>query len=270
MTKSEFKEQMVLKRKMLFSKANEQLNKVIHDPKLYLRYLELQATLGYTVTNTLMVMYVNPNVSCLKDYARWKDLGSYPKKNEKGIQILEPTGKEYRRKDGSIGATYNIKYVFDVSQTNYNGELNLKLYPSKQNLLDALSYKCDINPIIVKGEYDYPRSVFYSARDRCIYLYQHLGIDDMITGLMREYAFIEFREPNSFVIYSVVYMMCYRYGISRYDSSFIKDMHQFFMSKGEKKSKSDLEEIKRVFTILVKRVNSGLYAKENKNYGTSL
>lgn len=270
MSKSEYKSEMIEKRKVLFNKANDQVHKIIYEPKLYLRYLELQATLGYTVTNTLMVMADNPNVTCVKDFTRWKELGAYPNKGEKGIPILEPTNKQYKRKDGSMGAMYNIKFVFDISQMNYTGELNSQHYPSKQDLLDALSYKCEINPIIVKGEYDYPRKVFYSQKDNCIYLYEYQSIDDMITGLMREYSYIEFEVPSDFVMDSVVYMLCYKYGISNVDTTFIRDFHHFFMTKNEKQGKTDLEEIKRVFAILTKRIDNGLYVKENKTNESAL
>lgn len=270
MSKSEYKTEMLNKRKVLFEKADEQVHKIIYEPELYIRYLQLLATLGYTVTNTLMIMADNPNATCVKDYSRWKELDAYPKKGEKGIPILEPTKKQYKRKDGSMGSSYNIKFVFDISQTNYVGKLNFKQFPSKQDLLDAVSYKCDINPIVVKEDYDYPRNAFYSEKDNCIYLNKNQDIDDMITGLMREYSYIEFKIPCDFVMYSVVYMLCHKYGVSNENLAFLRDFHQFFMSKSNKQGKYDLEEIKRVFTILTKRIDNGLYAKENKKNESTL
>ena len=37
-------------------------------------------------------------------------------KGAKSISILEPV--EYAKKDGTTGISYNVKKVFDVSQTN--------------------------------------------------------------------------------------------------------------------------------------------------------
>ena len=40
MSKSEYKSEMIEKRKVLFNKANDQFHKIIYEPKLYLRYLQ--------------------------------------------------------------------------------------------------------------------------------------------------------------------------------------------------------------------------------------
>lgn len=48
--------------------------------------------------------------------ADWQEDGVKVSKGAKSLSILEPV--EYAKKDGSTGIAYNVKKVFDVSQTN--------------------------------------------------------------------------------------------------------------------------------------------------------
>ena len=50
------------------------------------------------------------------------------KRGEKAIHIIEPT-KEYVRDDGSIGVLYDVRKVFDVSQTTARARLPRKADP---------------------------------------------------------------------------------------------------------------------------------------------
>ena len=142
LSKEEFKKEMKQKRLALFKKANDQLDEVISDSSALLKYLKLQSLIGYNATNTLLVMSENPDATYVKDYARWKEFKAFPQKDEKGIPILEPS-QEYTKKDGTKGINYNIKHVFDVSQTNYKGDLPIA--PSKESLLKAILYKRNVD-----------------------------------------------------------------------------------------------------------------------------
>ena len=64
----------------------------------------------------LLILAQKPDATQLKDFDGWKDAGASIKRQQKGISILEP-GEEYEREDGSIGTSYNVKRVFDISQT---------------------------------------------------------------------------------------------------------------------------------------------------------
>ena len=52
----------------------------------------------------------------LKDFDDWGKDNVKITKGAKSISILEPV--EYTRADGSPGISYNVKKVFDVTQTN--------------------------------------------------------------------------------------------------------------------------------------------------------
>lgn len=267
LSKEEFKEKMKSRRMEIFKTANSQLEKIMNDPSLYLQYLKMQSTFGYTISNTLLIMHSNPNATFLKDYSRWKELNAFPKKNEKGIAILEPS-HEYIKPNGSKGVNYNIKYVFDVSQTTYDGELPHNNYPNLDKLYKALSHKSDIPVITIEGHTSYPRQVYYEPYSRQIMIQKNISNENLILGLMREYAVIEINKPesyikeSSFAIYSVTYMLATKYGLEYKDTSFATQCSEFFKNKSLKIAKKNLEDMKRVFDEISKRIDYGLYAQE--------
>lgn len=70
----------------------------------------------YTPTNALLILAQMPEATQLKDFAGWKEAGVSVQRKPKSVKILEP-GKEYDREDGTRGTSFEVKRVFDVSQT---------------------------------------------------------------------------------------------------------------------------------------------------------
>ena len=86
--------------------------------KLFQTYLDVQARFDrYSVSNAILIAQQMPEASKLADFDSWKSTGAYVKRGADAIVILEP-GKEYVKKDSSVGISYNVKKVFDISQTN--------------------------------------------------------------------------------------------------------------------------------------------------------
>lgn len=90
------------------------------------RFLEFQARFhSYSFRNCLLIAMQNPAATDVAGFARWKQLGRFVKKGEKGLMILAPL--VYRKKsEGQPEDQEEIKhgirgfravYVFDVSQT---------------------------------------------------------------------------------------------------------------------------------------------------------
>lgn len=93
----------------------ENATQEITNPDIFMSYLDNQSRFDrYSVSNALLVAYQMPEATRLCDAKTWKEQGVFIKKGESGILILEP-GKEFKRKNGSIGTNYNAKKVFDVS-----------------------------------------------------------------------------------------------------------------------------------------------------------
>ena len=84
---------------------------------LFQAYLDVQARFDlYSVSNAILIAAQCPEATKLADFDSWKASGVYVRRGEDAITIMEP-GKEYQRDDGSVGVSYNVKKVFDISQT---------------------------------------------------------------------------------------------------------------------------------------------------------
>lgn len=91
-----------------------------------LRFLEFQARFhNYSFRNCLLVALQNPEATYVAGFARWKQLGRFVKKGEKGMMILAPLisrRKSEDEGDESGEAVRKVRgfrtvHVFDVSQT---------------------------------------------------------------------------------------------------------------------------------------------------------
>lgn len=246
----------------LVSLSREQAETVVSDPNLYLNYLSLQARLGYTVTNTLLVMNQMPTVTKLKDFAKWKEDKVSLKKGSKGIQIIEP--KEYTRKDGSIGTSYAPKYVYDISQTNSMEIMTRPSYTANE-LLQSLTYKTDILPEIVRKDSTLPRDVYYDNESRKIYVREGLSQSDMIKGLMFAYCDVECGsigyEYEPFLLDSAAYMLSVKYGIELKDTNFANNCTTYFMGLDSIETVDELRKAEKIYDNVVKRMEHGMYVR---------
>lgn len=266
LSKEEYAKQMKERRKSLFSMANTQTMEAVATPDNYMTYLQLQSKLGYTVTNTMLVMVQKPNASMLKDTARWRENNLFIKKGEKGIQILEPSG-EYTRRDGTVGVNYNPKYVFDISQINIKEDDFSVPNPNDiGDLVSAIMYQTDVKPEVVSVDSKMPSSVYFDEKSNKIFVTQGLEQEVMVQGLIREYSFVECfdhnisRQEARFMAESAGYMIAQKYGID-YDTYFIKgECQHYFSGKDQRDVKRELENIKNIFENVSERMEHGLYA----------
>lgn len=91
-----------------------------------LKFLEFQARFhSYSFRNCLLVAMQNPDATHVAGFARWKQLGRFVKKGEKGLMILAPLINRKKREDEAEESDEVVRkvrgfrsvYVFDVSQT---------------------------------------------------------------------------------------------------------------------------------------------------------
>lgn len=270
LSKEEYAKKMKETRTALFNKANEQTVKAVSSDKDYLTYLQLQATLGYTITNTMLVMAEQPMATNLKDFRHWKNEGVNLKKGAKGIQILEPAG-EFKRRDGSVGTQYNPKYVFDISQTS-DALLNSYPHYETRDLIKAVTYKAEIIPEVVSVNSKLPRDVYYDETNKNIYVKERMIPEEMLKGLIHEYCRLEAktsnRDINDFFVDSASYMVMAKYGVDTKDVGFAKDVNSVFKDVDNRQIRKELQKALNVFNKVTSRMEAGLYAhveqKENK------
>ena len=104
-------------RKEVYALADSTAEAIKGDGNKFRDYLDVQSRFDrYSATNALLILAQMPQATQLKDFDGWKDAGASVQKKATSIRILEP-GKEYDRTDGGTGTSYDVKRVFDVSQT---------------------------------------------------------------------------------------------------------------------------------------------------------
>lgn len=116
---------------------------VCADGGKFREYLDVQAAFrNYSATNALLILATKPDARRLGDKDFWRDQGVYIKRQAFGhpIKIVESNG-EYTRDDGSIGVSYNIKRVYDISQTTARTRAPQAVSHDARALLNALIYK---------------------------------------------------------------------------------------------------------------------------------
>ena len=116
--KAAYKEKKQSERRECFRIANETAESAASSEAVYSQYLNVQARFNrYSVTNALLLTAQYPSATRLASFKNWQKKNAKIMTGSKAILLLSP-GKEFVREDGSIGAHFNVRKVFDISQTD--------------------------------------------------------------------------------------------------------------------------------------------------------
>ena len=189
------------------------------DGGLFRAYLDVQARFDlYSVSNAILIAAQCPEATKLADFDHWKESGVYVKRGADAITILEP-GKEYEKDDGSTGVSYNVKKVFDISQTSSRQQVVSPVARDERLLLKALMNNAPCR-FAISNELPDGINVAYYDKENTIWVRQGLDAPTIFRGLAQELAYVHMTKGNyscenpAFAIYSVSYMLCQRNGVS--------------------------------------------------------
>ena len=162
---------------------------VCADGGKFREYLDVQAAFrNYSATNALLILATKPDARRLGDKDFWRDQGVYIKRQEFGrpIKIVESNG-EYTRDDGSIGVSYNIKRVYDISQTTARTRAPQAVFHDARALLNALIYK---RPAPVQSVDELPNGIdaVYDREQNAVFVRRGLSANDLFCGLSKALA----------------------------------------------------------------------------------
>ncbi len=217
-------------RQAAYDLADSTAEAVAADGSRFRDYLEVQSRFDrYTATNALLILAQKPEATQLRDFESWRSTGAFIKRQEMshGISILEP-GDEYRREDGSVGTYYNVKKVYDVSQTNARSKVQPAVSMDERLLLKALIHRPPV-PMQTVDELPNNMGALYDHDQQVIFVRRGMTAEDIFRSVSKELAHAEIagtrsayrREDAAFAAYSVSYLLCRKYGIdvSGYDFS---------------------------------------------------
>lgn len=182
-------------------------------------YLDVQARFDrYSVNNAILVASQLPEATKLQSYEDWKASGVYVRRGQDAISILEP-GREYERDDGSVGVSYNVKKVFDISQTNSRQRRSSAVSRDDRLLLKALIHRAPCK-LQISTEMPEHINALYKPEDNTVYLRQGMDAGSIFRGLSQELARAHIARGGydcvnaDFTAYCVAYLLCQRNGVA--------------------------------------------------------
>ena len=230
--KDAWAERKQAERKSVYDLANQTAEVVSADGGRFRDYLDIQTRFDrYSATNALLILAQMPQATQLKDFDGWREAGASIKKQQKGISILEP-GEEYKRDDGSLGTSYNVKKVFDISQTTARAKVQPAVSMDDRLLLKALIHNPPV-PMQTVDELPGGMGALYDHDQQIIFVCRGMAAEDIFRSVSKELAHAEIamnrkeysRDSAAFAAYSVSYMLCSKNGINAngYDFSRLPD-----------------------------------------------
>ena len=261
--KEAWAEKKQAERQAVYDLADSTAEAVSADGSKFQAYLDVQTRFSrYSATNVLLILAQKPDATQLKDFDGWKDAGASIKRQQKGISILEP-GEEYEREDGSIGTSYNVKRVFDISQTTARAKAQPSVSMDDRLLLKALISRPTV-PIQMVDDLPNHMGALYDHDQQVVFVRRGMDAADIFRSVSKELAHAEIaavtkdytREGAAFAAYSVSYMLCREYGIdaSGYDFSRLPDS---FRESDAQSIRAVLSEIRdTVLPIGTRKINA--------------
>ena len=268
--KDAWAERKQAERQAVYELADTTAADVCADGGKFHAYLDTQARFDrYSVTNVLLIMAQMPVATQIKDFEAWKAAGASIKRQQKGFSILEP-GNEYQREDGSIGTSYNVKKVFDISQTTARLKIQPAVSTDERLLLKALIHHPPV-PIQTVDELPGGAGALYDHGQQMIFVRRGMGAADIFRSVSMELAHTEIatvkdnytREGAAFSAYCASYLLCKKYSVdvSGYDFSTLPDS----LREGDTQSqRAALTEIRDTAASISARMSRALDARSQQ------
>lgn len=246
----------------LFAKADAAAEKVAKSPEALRGVLKVMARFpSYSVNNALLIYSQDPQAVRVGDYEFWQKKGAQVKKNEKGIAILEP-GSAYEREDGTIATGYNVKRVFDITQTNARPRQMKE--PDMRSLLKALVYDSPVE-IVKTAELPAGAYALYDEKTDSIRIREGLGESELFCALAVQMANASFSKDADGTLnkesatIATTFMILERYGVE--PRGLEPSLSELAGNDNPTEIKAELGRIKETAQEITSRMDEGL-AKE--------
>ena len=246
-------------RQELYELIEEMSDKTLADPAALSDYLNMQAKLGKTsVANTLLVVAQKPDATFIANYDDWQKRDRSVKRGEKGVLVLEANG-EYERPDGTMGVNFDVKRVFDISQT-HGKPVRERQNPPIKAALKAITTNAPV-PIKLSEEVNPSIAALYSEKDKTVYVAKGVEGNELFFALSRELARAH-SGKDTFVCDCAANIACLRYGVPAKYCDRIPDE---IASLETREKRSALNIVRDVACEITERVDRNLFAERQKN-----
>lgn len=170
----EWKAKKQAEKDAVYQMIDDTATAIVQDGEKFRGFLDTQARLDrYSAANALLIYNQYPKATQLKDFGDWAEEKVSINKGAKSISILEPV--EYTKVDGTPGVSYNVKKVFDVSQTKGRQTPAPTVNRDPQALVAVM---IDTSPVIVEVAPELPHpqmGAFYDNEKQTLFVKKDIG-----------------------------------------------------------------------------------------------
>lgn len=206
----------------------------------------------------------------LKDFGDWAEEKVSINKGAKSISILEPI--EYTKADGTPGVSYNVKKVFDLSQTKGRQTPAPTVNRDPQALVAVM---IDTSPVIVEVAPELPHpqmGAFYDNEKQTLFVKKDIGDSVALCQCVAQelgHAQLSIdsdsysRKDMGFQAMCVGYMLCKKYGVDTKNFA-INRIPEEWKNKEPKEIRAELSKTRTAMNEIHSRVSEEMYRQKQE------
>ena len=271
LSKEEFAEMKRAEKEAVYKMADDTALDIVSNPEKFKAYLDTQSQMNrYSAVNALLIYHQLPEATQLKDFEDWGKDNVRVKKGAKSISILEPV--DYTKKDGTPGVSYNVKKMFDVSQTNAKKPPAPSINRDPRDLITTM---LDSSPVEVQGtnELPYPNmAAFYNNEKQVLYVKRDVGDSVAVAQCVAQelgHAQLSInsdrysRSDMGFDAVCIGYMLCRKYGVDTQNFA-INRIPEHLKNAKPQEIRGELTKMRVAMSEIHSRIADELYKKKQE------
>lgn len=224
-TKEEYAARKKAEKDAAYETIDNSIDEMMNNDESFISFLNFQSNMErYTASNAILIMSRCPDATMLKAKSVWKDLGVEVQASEdEAIHILKPS--DYIDNEGNQRTSYNVDYVYDISQTDAEPKPPQKAESNPKVLALALM---DSSPVPKRQVDELPIAdsvAFYDNENNQLLIKKNSYSIPLFKDIARELALAEISDGcDEYNIAECLpsavcsaYMLCQKYGIDNSD-----------------------------------------------------
>lgn len=266
LSKEDFAEKKRAEKERVYNLIDDTALDVMSSPEKFKAYLDTQSRMDrYSAVNALLIYSQLPKATQLKDFDDWSKDNVKIVKGAKSISILEPI--EYSKRDGTTGISYNVKRMFDVSQTNGRKTPAPSINRDPKEFITTMF---DASPVEVQlvDELPYPNmGAFYNNEKQTLFVKKAVG-DSVVVAqcVAQELAHAQLsinsdtysRRDMGFQAVCIGYMICKKHGIDTQNFA-IERIPDEYKNMNAKEVRSFLSKTRNAMSDIQSSISEQLY-----------
>ena len=271
LSREEYAEKMRKEKEAVYQMADETATEIVASPEKFKALLDTQSRLDrYSAVNALLIFKQRPDASQLKNFDDWSKENVKIQKGAKSVSILEPV--EYAKRDGTIGISYNVKKVFDISQTNGKKPPAPSVNRDPKALITTMLDSSPVN-VGATDELPYPNmAAFYNNEEQTLYVKRDVGDSVAVAQCVAQelgHAQLSInsesysRADMGFQAVCIGYMLCKKYGVDTQNFA-INRIPDSLSSKEPKDIRFELSKTRNAMADIHSRISEELYKKKQE------